>query len=527
VQREAMHPADQFEAFAALVAEGRPIEDIAADFGVTPLVVQRRLKLANVSPRLRADYREGAVTLEQLMALAVSDDHAAQEAAFYESPEWQRSPDALRDHLTCDKVEAGRDALALFVGLPDYEAAGGVVRRDLFADDAQGVFLADPALLERLARDKLAAVAEEVRAEGWAWVEVVPRATSAELHVFQRAPRTRRVPTKAEAKARAALQKKQDALQAAFEDEDGDMSVEQADATQEEIDRIGDALEALEQALVVFSDEVRAMAGAVVSVDHAGGLVVHRGLLQEAQAKALRALERAAPQASGATGEDGSAPTPSGISEKLARRLSAHRTAALQAEVARHPQVALAALVHRLAYAVVLDQYGDGGSPLQLHVAAQFGLAQHAPDLEGAPANTGLQAVRDAWATRLPSDSGELFSALVAMPQEELLKLLAVCVACSVDAVTPRAERLPACALAQAVGLDMHAWWKPTAEGYFDHVAKAKVLEAVQAFAPAERPRLERLKKGELSAEAGRLAAGTDWLPAMLQAAPAPADTVA
>jgi len=56
VQREAMHPADQFEAFAALVAEGRPIEDIAADFGVTRLVVQRRLKLANVSPRLLADF---------------------------------------------------------------------------------------------------------------------------------------------------------------------------------------------------------------------------------------------------------------------------------------------------------------------------------------------------------------------------------------------------------------------------------------------------------------------------------------
>jgi ParB family chromosome partitioning protein len=81
VQREAMHPADQFEAFAALVAEGRPIEDIAADFSVTPLVVQRRLKLANVSPRLMADYRADAVTLDQLMALAITDDHAAQEAA--------------------------------------------------------------------------------------------------------------------------------------------------------------------------------------------------------------------------------------------------------------------------------------------------------------------------------------------------------------------------------------------------------------------------------------------------------------
>ena len=50
VQREAMHPADQFEAFAALVAEGRPIEDIAADFSVTPLVVQRRLSW-RMSPR--------------------------------------------------------------------------------------------------------------------------------------------------------------------------------------------------------------------------------------------------------------------------------------------------------------------------------------------------------------------------------------------------------------------------------------------------------------------------------------------
>ena len=71
VQREAMHPADQFEAFAALVAEGRPIEDIAADFSVTPLVVQRRLKLANVSPRLMEDYRADAVSLDQLMALSL------------------------------------------------------------------------------------------------------------------------------------------------------------------------------------------------------------------------------------------------------------------------------------------------------------------------------------------------------------------------------------------------------------------------------------------------------------------------
>lgn len=39
------------------------------------------LKLANVSPRLLADFGKQIVTLEQLMALAITDDHAAQEAA--------------------------------------------------------------------------------------------------------------------------------------------------------------------------------------------------------------------------------------------------------------------------------------------------------------------------------------------------------------------------------------------------------------------------------------------------------------
>lgn len=133
VQREAMSPIEELFAWKDLVAEGRPVEDIAADFGVTPLVVQRRLKLANVSPRLLADFGTQAVTLEQLMALAITDDHAAQEAAFYNVPQWQRSPEALRDHLTSEEIDASRDAVARFVGVVAYEAAGGGIRRELFA----------------------------------------------------------------------------------------------------------------------------------------------------------------------------------------------------------------------------------------------------------------------------------------------------------------------------------------------------------------------------------------------------------
>lgn len=218
VQREAMHPADQFEAFAALVAEGRPIEDIAADFSVSPLVVQRRLKLANVSPRLLADYRAEAVTLDQLMALAITDDHAAQETAFYDAPTWQRNPSQLRDRLTEREIDAYRHPLVHFVGLDTYGAAGGGVRRDLFAEGDAGVYLTDAALLERLAQDKLAGIAAEMKSEGWAWVDVTPAVTHADLHAFQRAPRERREPSKREAQRIEKLQTKLHELAAAVDD---------------------------------------------------------------------------------------------------------------------------------------------------------------------------------------------------------------------------------------------------------------------------------------------------------------------
>ena len=74
-----MHPADQFTAFQQLVAAGLGFEEIAARFGVTPITVRQRLKLANVAPRLFELYRTDEINLDQLMALAVTDDHVAQE----------------------------------------------------------------------------------------------------------------------------------------------------------------------------------------------------------------------------------------------------------------------------------------------------------------------------------------------------------------------------------------------------------------------------------------------------------------
>ncbi len=525
VQREAMHPADQFEAFAALVAEGRPIEDIAADFSVSPLVVQRRLKLANVSPRLLADYRAEAVSLDQLMALAITDDHTAQEVAFYDAPTWQRQPSALRDRLTEREIDAYRHPLVRFVGLDTYEAAGGGVRRDLFAEGDAGVYLTDAALLDRLAQDRLAGIAAEVKAEGWAWVDATPGVTHADLHAFQRAPRERREPTKREAQRIEKLQAKMQELAAAVDDALDVDDEEKADALQEEGEAVGEQLQALEDGLQDYSPTVKAAAGAIVTIDRNGQAVIHCGLLREAEAKALRTLERLRQGFSGEDavnddeGEDGDSegqPKTAAMSDRLAQRLSAHRTAALQIEVARHPQVALAALVHGMVQTFLQESHYGHDLPLGVSLKVQDRLEGMAPDWPESPAAVALRELQQVAGEALPEDSAELFAALLAKSQDELVRLLAVCVAVTVDVVTPRTTRQqPGEELAQAVGLDMAAWWKPSNEGYFRHVPKAAILEAVEQFAPSHVTRLAKLKKADIASEAERLADGTGWMPAI------------
>lgn len=203
-------------------------------------MVQRRLKLARVSPLLMADYRQGGVTLEQLMVLTLTDDHKAQEAAYFDVPVHDRQPYALRHRLTQRDVDAARSPLARFVGLDAYTAAGGGIRRDLFAEHGEGLYITDTDLLARLAADKLSATAQDVQAEGWKWVETRADFGYSELAAFRRAPQAERQPTARQAKRIAKLQARQaeieQALQAAEESEDEDA----ANALHEEGDRVGE-----------------------------------------------------------------------------------------------------------------------------------------------------------------------------------------------------------------------------------------------------------------------------------------------
>jgi ParB family transcriptional regulator, chromosome partitioning protein len=130
--------------------------------------------------------------------------------------------------------------------------------------------------------------------------------------------------------------------------------------------------------------------------------VIHRGLLREAEAKALRTLERLRQGFGSAEAKPGtttkartpSSPRPRAMSDKLAQRLSAHRTAALQIEVARHPQVALAALVHGMVQTVLQGSHYGRDLPLGVSLKAQDRLEGIAPDWPDSPAAVALRELQ-------------------------------------------------------------------------------------------------------------------------------------
>jgi ParB family transcriptional regulator, chromosome partitioning protein len=168
--REKMHPADAAEAFLALHEQGRSPEQIADRFGISHMTVRRRLKLAKISPQLIAKFRADQLTLEQMEALAVTDDHAAQEEAVESATaSWELNPQNLKNRLTHEALR-GNDRMVKFITLDAYVKAGGAVLRDLFASE-ETVFLTNRALVCDLAATKMQSECAAFHDKGWKWVE--------------------------------------------------------------------------------------------------------------------------------------------------------------------------------------------------------------------------------------------------------------------------------------------------------------------------------------------------------------------
>lgn len=547
-QREDLHPLDMFRAFQTLHDQGASHEEIAARFFVSATFVQQRLRLARVSAKLQEVYEQDGMKLEQLMAFTVTDDHARQERV-WEALEnsWSKEPQQIRRLLTETTVRAS-DRRALFVGVDAYIAAGGVVLRDLFEAD-NGGWLQDPALLDRLVRDRLKSIADEIAGEGWKWIVVDVDLPYGHNHGLRAIAGTPADLTDAERAKREALRVEYDRLEAEYGESD-----ELPDEVDQRLGQIETALEAFESRPMNYDRVEIVRAGVFISIDRDGDLVVDRGYVRP-EDETRETVEGDSAEPGGATGsEDGNdyplvrgatvtigaqasepeeddGDTIKPLPERLVIELTAHRTLALRNAVADKQHVAITALLHRF----VLDTFGQRSAS---GCVEAFVRHVHLPSqdvgLKDSPAAKAVDERHEAWNSVIPlGDDETLWAWLDGLDEASRQALLAHCVSYGINALFERPnpygsgvsqhgldQRLrEADRLSRATGLDMvDAGWRPTVDNYLGRVTKSRILEAVREGAGEQAAQLiDHLKKGDMGKEAERLLADSGWLPEPLR----------
>ncbi|MBV1702876.1 MAG: ParB N-terminal domain-containing protein [Hyphomicrobiales bacterium] len=544
IQRAPLHPLDQFRAFACLRDKGQSEDEIAAAFFVSVNVVKQRLRLAAVSPKLLEAYEAGDMKLEQLMAFTVSPDYARQEQVWSDLANgWNKEPFVIRRHLTEGAVSAS-DKRALFIGIEAYEQAGGVILRDLFDERSQGWFT-DVALLDRLTAEKLRTSATSLSCEGWKWVEAhvsIPYGITKGMRMIEGTP----IPLSDEEKA------KQESLVAEYEA----LETEYADvedlpeAVAERLEVINKELALLDNRPLIYDPADMAMAGAFMSLNHDGNLIISRGYVRacdEPQQEAHTSEADSSDSAGQATPahaapdnrthgsvivhgetatqanedeEDDDAIKP--LSDRLLSELSASRTLALRHAVAHDEHIAMTVLLHRL----VLDGFFHHGFDHCVEIGLKQVYLTHQPeDVQNSPAAKALDLAHQNWKSQMPQDAEALWDWINEVNAHTRQSLLAHCVALSINAlyeksstfgqngVTARLKH--ADRLARAVKLDMvAAQWQPTVANYLGRVPKHRILEAVrEAKGEGAVQLIEHLKKPDMAREAERLLQNSQWLP--------------
>ena len=545
MERAPLHPLDQFRAFKAMRDKGMTEEAVAAAFFVNANVVKQRLRLVSVSPKLLEIYADDGMTLEQLMAFSVSSDHARQEQVWDAIKDsWQKEPYHIRRMLTETAVRAA-DKRAVFVGVEAYEAAGGVVLRDLFQSD-DGGWLQDPALLDRLVAEKLKVAADEIAGEGWKWVEAALSFPYGHAHGLRELAGTTVDLTVEERAARETLRNEYDRLEAEYSE--ADELPDEVDARLGEIEK---ALDALEQRPAIYDSADIAIAGVFISIDADGSLSVNRGYIRPEDERPADRDGHDTPEAEGDTGrstapaiqrtvvtiggqavepdddeEDGIKPLP----ERLVIELTAHRTLALRNAVAEHPDVAMIMLLHKLVSDTFRRPAPTGC--LEASVRHVFFSAQSEELKDSAPARE-IAERHERWGDHVPADDQTLWDWLSHLDDGTRLDLLAHCVSFGVNALFERPNPYgsgvsqhgldvrfsQADRLARVTGLDMvAAGWLPTVSNYLGRVTKPRIIEAVREGAGERAAQLiDHLKKGDMAKEAERLLANTGWLPEPLR----------
>jgi ParB family transcriptional regulator, chromosome partitioning protein len=166
IQRLPMDDMDQFEAFQRLLKEGRTIEEIASVFGVTEIMVKRRLAIANLSPKIRTAYRAEEIDGETLRALTLASKQQQKDwLLLFEDPE-QHAPKGSN----LKRWLLGGSQIPTTNAIFDITSYKGEIVSDLFGEES---YFANPDTFWPLQLGAIAALKASFEANGWGRVEVM------------------------------------------------------------------------------------------------------------------------------------------------------------------------------------------------------------------------------------------------------------------------------------------------------------------------------------------------------------------
>lgn len=526
-QREDMHPADQICAFMTLSESGKTAAQIGSVLGYTTRHVQKCLRLAGMAPTLLEALAANEINLDQLQALSASEDHQRQLNVWQNALagySYEQRPDALRRDVLCDEISAENNIQLNFVGRDAYEQAGGDFRYDLFTDEG---FITDPALLERLTREKLHAAAKEIAdAEGWKWSEgrlSMIRNYGEDAQQYRLEPQPKAELTGVEHTQIAEWEAERNAL------EDTEENIDRIMQLNENIEKL---TEQAENRAWLYVDRIR---GGVVASLKDSALCIQRGVMlrvevekvqQVADQTALSPLD-AKPK----NDEERQRDPVEVISLPLLTKMSSERTLAVQAALMQQPEKSMALL----AWTLCLNVFGSGAyhRPAQISLTCKhYSLTNDAPSGKEGTAFQALMQEGQRLETRLPDGWKQDFTSFFTLNTTDLTALLSFCTACSLDGVQTRdmghTSRSPLDTLEVSLGFHLRDWWQPTKANFFDHLKKPQIIDVLNEAGQTGAARdADKMKKGDAAELAEIKMANTRWVPVWmcaLDAQNAPSD---
>lgn len=270
-----------------------------------------------------------------------------------------------------------------------------------------------------------------------------------------------------------------------------------------------------------WTPEQKAACGVVVSL-YDGELCVQRGVQKKIQTAVSDVGEHGGDQAAVHVVTRSIPDAAEGISMPLLKKMSSERTLAVQAELVKQPQKAVALMAWRLC-SCVFDYCTTTRHPFVLRLEVHHsGLTSEAPTGEEGQAWRYLMREKARLEALLPEGWQKDFTTFFTLDGQTLMSLMAFCAACSVDGVQTRecghTGRSDLDGVEAALGFHLRDWWQPTADNFLGLLSKAQIVAALkEAGLTGAASDAEKMKKGDAASHAEQWLSGSRWVPGWMQ----------